>query len=380
MKSLASLSNNFDIFGLKTSFEDEGASFNDVLDVLRLTNIFNLKSTIKIGGCEARTDIHNCLALKVNNIVAPMVESKFATKKFIDSFESIYPDTSNNSFYVNIESIQAVRNAKDIIEEACAGSLKGIVVGRSDLSKSIGLTKSDTNSDRVFDLTREVLLLAKDKNLETTIGGNLNSESLPFITKLFEEGLLDRVETRLVICNVDKNLLENYSEFISLAISLEKEILEDRLSISSANTDKIKNRLKAISGRSGFLNHVNESEKSVLVIDFDNVIHNMTMGYHDGTIYGDPLEGTGSALETLSKSYKIIVYTCKANPRRPLVNGKTGVELINEWLSKKGFSKYIDHVTFGKPNAVAYIDDKAIEFTTWEKCLIDLREKGLLKK
>ena len=40
------------------------------------------------------------------------------------------------------------------------------------LSKSIGLTKSDTNSDRVFDLTREVLLLAKDKNLETTIGGN----------------------------------------------------------------------------------------------------------------------------------------------------------------------------------------------------------------
>ena len=380
MKSLNILNDKFDIFGLKTSFEDEGASFSDVLDVIRLTNIFNLKSTIKIGGCEARTDIHNCLGLKVDNIVAPMVESKFATKKFIDSFQSIYPNIENNNFYINIESIQAVRNAKEIIEEACIGNLKGVVVGRSDLSKSIGLTKSDTNSERVFDLTREVLLLAKDKNLETTIGGNLNSASLPFITKLFEEDILDRVETRLVICNVDQVLLESYSDFISYAISLEKEILEDRLTVSSANTDKIKNRLKAISGRSGFLTHVNESEKSVLVIDFDNVIHNMTMGYHDGTIYGEPLEGTESALETLSKSYKVIVYTCKANPRRPLVNGKTGIELVNDWLSKNNFSKYIDHVTFGKPNAVAYIDDKAIEFTAWDKCINDLKKKGLIKK
>ena len=378
MKSLKSLIKNFNIFGLKTSFEDEGATFNDVLDVIRLTNIYDLKSTVKIGGCEARSDISNCLDLEVDNIVAPMIESSFSVKKFTDSIDSIYKSRKENSFYINIESIQSVNNVKEIIQEAANNNLTGIVVGRSDLSKSLNLTKKDTNSEKILNLTKKVLEIAKEKNIETTIGGNLNSESLEFIKKLHNEKLLDRVETRLVICYVDDKLIENYSEFISLAISLEKEILEKRLYKSLVNNEKIQKRLKAISERVNFLEHVNKSEKSVIVIDFDNVIHDMTKGFHDGTIYGTPINKTKESLELLSSKYKLIIYTCKANPKRPLIEGQSGIELINDWLKKYDLLKYIDHVTFGKPNAIAYIDDKAIEFTSWETCLSKLKTKGLL--
>ena len=33
---------------------------------------------VKVGGCEANTDIYNCLKIGVNGIIAPMVETPFA--------------------------------------------------------------------------------------------------------------------------------------------------------------------------------------------------------------------------------------------------------------------------------------------------------------
>jgi hypothetical protein len=48
------------------------------------------------------------------------------------------------------------------------------------------------------------------------------------------------------------------------------------------------------------------------------------------------------------------------------VNGKTGIELIWEWLSKNGLSHLISEVTAEKPRAFAYIDDKAIRFSNWQ--------------
>jgi hypothetical protein len=112
---------------------------------------------------------------------------------------------------------------------------------------------------------------------------------------------------------------------------------------------------------SEFKNEVNN-----LGIDFDGVIHDDYLGFYDGTIYGDLIHGSKESLELLAKNYKLIIFTAKAKPSRPLVNGKTGVELIWEWLSKNGLSHLISEVTAEKPRAFAYIDDKAIRFSNWQ--------------
>jgi phosphoheptose isomerase len=104
-----------------------------------------------------------------------------------------------------------------------------------------------------------------------------------------------------------------------------------------------------------------------LGVDFDGVIHKCSKGYYDGTIYDDPVDGVHDALESLSKKYTIIVHTCKARKDRGLVNGKTGVELIWEWLERHGLAQYVSKVSSEKPRAVAYIDDKAIRFESWGK-------------
>ena len=122
-----------------------------------------------------------------------------------------------------------------------------------------------------------------------------------------------------------------------------------------------------------FIKHVNASEKTI-ALDFDGVIHNDTKGFHDGTIYGTPIEGTKDALVKISKSFKLVIYSCKSNAKRPLINGMTGTELIWEWLEQWGMKQFISDVVVNKPNALVYIDDKGLKFESWNQIMRQINE------
>ena len=109
-------------------------------------------------------------------------------------------------------------------------------------------------------------------------------------------------------------------------------------------------------------------------VDFDGVIHKNSKGYHDGTVYDEPIEGAREALQKLSEKYTVIIYTAKARKDRGLVNGRSGTQLIWDWLKQHDLNQYVSKVTAEKPRAVAYIDDKGIKFDNWDNVLsqIDL--------
>jgi hypothetical protein len=121
-----------------------------------------------------------------------------------------------------------------------------------------------------------------------------------------------------------------------------------------------------------YLNKVIKDESQVIAIDFDGVIHSFELGFHDGTIYGTPIPGSIEAIKKISKKYKIVIYTAKAKKDRPLINDKTGIELVWEWLKKYDIDQYIQEITAEKPRAICYIDDKAIRFIDWNQTLNDL--------
>jgi hypothetical protein len=123
-----------------------------------------------------------------------------------------------------------------------------------------------------------------------------------------------------------------------------------------------------------YIDKVKNEESKTIAIDFDGVIHSFEFGFHDGTIYGTPINGSVEALKSLSKQYTLIIYTAKAKKDRPLINGKTGIELVWEWLEKYEISQYITEVTAEKPRAICYIDDKAIRFISWEQTLEELND------
>jgi len=118
--------------------------------------------------------------------------------------------------------------------------------------------------------------------------------------------------------------------------------------------------------------YFSEEEEKTISIDFDGVIHNDNLGWHDGTIYGNPIEGSLDAIKLLSKKYRLVLFTAKAKPDRPLVDGKTGAELIWKWLEKYNIKECFSEITAEKPRCLFYIDDKAIRFINWKNALSDI--------
>lgn len=116
-------------------------------------------------------------------------------------------------------------------------------------------------------------------------------------------------------------------------------------------------------------NRVSKDQAKNLGIDFDGVIHDDYLGFHDGSIYGNPIEGSVEAVKFLSTHFNIIIFTAKAKKDRPLVDGKTGIQLVGEWLKKHNIFKYVSEITAEKPRALLYVDDKGFRFDNWKNTL-----------
>lgn len=112
-----------------------------------------------------------------------------------------------------------------------------------------------------------------------------------------------------------------------------------------------------------------DGDANNIAIDFDGVIHSFDKGYYDGTCYGEPIPGALDALKSLSKKYRIIIFTAKAKPDRPLICGKTGMQLVSEWLEKYGVLNCVSEIVSEKPRAILYIDDNGYRFDNWHNTL-----------
>ena len=223
LKELKELKSNYNVVGIKSSFEDEGVQFNELIRLKQLCNLSNIVFNVKIGGCEAISDINNCLLLDADGIVAPMVESSFALEKFITSTDNNIPPQLRNkiNFFVNIESKTAYENIQSILNSDSCKYLSGIVIGRSDLTKSFGLTKQNVNDDEIFNIASEIFTEAKKYKLMTIMGGNISVNSKDFVKKLYNKKLLDKIETRNIIFKLNKNNVDNLEDAVKKALSFE---------------------------------------------------------------------------------------------------------------------------------------------------------------
>lgn len=233
------------VVGMKQSFEDEGVLLDDVITVKRITELCGLQSYVKIGGCEAKTDLYNCVKLGVNGVIAPMVETSFALSKFINII-SDYPDKMDS--YIVIESKTAYENINDILSSS-KNKLKGIIVGRSDFSKSYNLTKSEVDSDFIYSKVEHILINSKVHGLTTTMGGNVSTKSTEFIKNMYYKKLLDKIETRNIVIKLNSNNIEKIDEVIQKALDFEIDWLKYKLTISSHLSNEYSSRIELLSNR-----------------------------------------------------------------------------------------------------------------------------------
>ena len=97
-----------------------------------------------------------------------------------------------------------------------------------------------------------------------------------------------------------------------------------------------------------------------VAVDFDGVI-NKYKGWDGENDLSVPQSGVKYFLEELNKEYSVIIFTARDTDK------------VEEWFKKYELDKYILHITNMKPRAVAYIDDRAINYDGEDK--IEMREK-----
>jgi len=224
---LTDLIENEGLIGIKTSFEDEGALFNETIRLKEICNQAKTKLTLKIGGPEAIRDIKDSLIIGVKGLVAPMIESEFGLKKFIQSANSHIPEDTLSSIQlnINVETITSVSNIQKILDSPEANSLYGVTIGRVDLVSSMGKDRSYVNNDEIYAIVSNIFMRVKEKGFKLCLGGAVSIESLSFLKRLHSEGLLDKFETRYAIYDPSISL-KNLSRALSKGQIFEYEWLQ----------------------------------------------------------------------------------------------------------------------------------------------------------
>lgn len=237
------LKEKYNCVGIKTSFEDEGANATDIIKLRKLTSENGLKLAIKVGGCEAKTDIKNAMDLCCDSIVGPMIESSYALEKYLQATRHLV-DVAKG---VNLETINSLNNIDSLL--SISDSIDYFVIGRVDLVGSMGKSRSDIDSIDTQCIIKNALVKIKSTNKPTYMGGAMNPSSLDFVSRMYYEGLLDYVETRFIIIKLSSSLFPVWDEAIRTAHEFELKWTQQQANHASELAVLLNSRVSLIQSR-----------------------------------------------------------------------------------------------------------------------------------
>ena len=226
--TLKDLKENHHVIGIKAEFEAEGTRLEEAMRLKEVITKAGLDLTIKIGGCEAIKDMYEARTIGVKTIVAPMIETPYAMKKYVKATNFVFPKEEREEikFLINLETITGFKNIDDFVNEENFSDIDGVVLGRVDMTGSMGLTREDINSDQIFEIARVISEKMKNAKKDMVIGGGVSAHSLPFFKKL---PYLSRFETRKIIFDAEGALQDpNAGKGILKAVGFELMWLKNK--------------------------------------------------------------------------------------------------------------------------------------------------------
>jgi len=217
------------VSAVKAEFEAEATRINEAMRLKDVACRAGLDFVLKIGGGEAITDMFEAQHIGVSLLIAPMVESPYALRKYLEAIEKHFPKELREKmhFGINVETKLACENFPEMLREKKIKLIDTVTVGRVDLSGSMELARNQINCDEVYDTTESIFTNARKKGFRTAMGGGIAVEAIPFIKKLTAKKLLDRFETRKIVFNVPKNF-KNVEKGIIKANMFELMWLENK--------------------------------------------------------------------------------------------------------------------------------------------------------
>lgn len=213
MTTLIDLKENHHVIGVKAEFEAEGTRMEEALRLKEVVTRSGLNLTIKIGGCEALKDMYDARLIGVNAIVAPMIESPYALKKYMEASKYAFPEDERKEikFLINIETIYGFKYIEEVLSSSFSADLAGVVFGRTDMTGSLNMSSDQINHDDILNYAKVIAEKALKYKKELVVGGGVSAASIPFFKQLPPKSLT-RFETRKVIFDAPKALVDKNAE------------------------------------------------------------------------------------------------------------------------------------------------------------------------
>lgn len=219
----------YGVVAVKAEFEAEGTRPDELLRLLELARRADLKVALKIGGCEAVTDLLASRLYGVDYIIAPMVETPYALSKFIDAKKKTHSDGADaTSFLFNLETETTLSNLDKMIPIAKSG-VDGIVFGRVDFTLSRGMPRSAVNDSSITQAVLKCALACAEHDLELVVGGSIATAAISALREI-QAIRLDRFETRKIIFSGDAVTKANIEAALANAVDFELGWLRNKRS------------------------------------------------------------------------------------------------------------------------------------------------------
>lgn len=235
------------VVAIKAEFEAEGTRPDELLRLLEITYRADLKVALKIGGCEAVSDLHAARLYGADYIIAPMVETPYALSKFADARTKVYGDEGSTEFLFNLET-QATLDALDAMLPLAGAALDGIVFGRVDFTLSRGLPRGAINASEITDAVLKAAQACRTHDLDLVVGGSVALEAGPALREI-RSVRLDRFETRKVIFDGAAAEGGNFEAGIANAVAFELAWLENKRDYYQGIADEDRSRIAMLRER-----------------------------------------------------------------------------------------------------------------------------------
>lgn len=239
----------FGVVAVKAEFEAEGTRPDELLRLLELARRADLKVALKIGGCEAVSDLLASKLYGIDYIIAPMVETPYALSKFADARDKVYGDNAGGTeFLFNLETAATLPSIEPMARMA-AERIDGIVFGRVDFTLSQGMPRGAINDRTITDAVVLAADACRRHDIDLVVGGSVAVEAMAALREI-RQIRLDRFETRKVIFDGAVAEGGDFEAAIANAVAFELAWLENKRDYYRAAAEEDAKRIAMIRERS----------------------------------------------------------------------------------------------------------------------------------
>ena len=215
------LKEKYGVVALRADMASEVTTVAQLRELKRLSVGVGLNLTVKVGGCDAMTDIYIAKEAGATSIIVPMIETEYSLRKFVDACKSVYGENLKDvNLYINIETITSYNNLENILSSSQTDFIKGIVLGRDDMAKSFGISLKNINSESMLNIVKIVSKKVAEHKKDFVVGGGIRPQTTHFL-RLLKEEYLSNYETRRIVFDSDAILGTNSEEGLKKAVEFE---------------------------------------------------------------------------------------------------------------------------------------------------------------